>query len=180
MRVVGPRTDVVSFRQNGDMDPRIADDVDRRIIDQLRTDGRRSFGEIARNVGMSEVSVRSRYNRLRDLGVVQVVAMSDAVRLGEVEAHVLIGVRGAPVATVAGHLVRFPEVKFVGAALGNFDLIADVRCDDNKRLSTFLHDEVRRINGIDRMDVSVVLENLKDTYLWEGFRERVGRRMSAD
>ena len=132
------------------------------------------------HVGLSEVSVRSRYNRLRDLGVVQVVAMSDAVKLDEVECHLLISVRETTVAAVAKQLVKYPEVRFVGAALGGFDLVADIRCDDTQRLSTFLHDDVRRIRGIDRIETAVVLENLKDTYLWEGFRERVGRRAGPE
>ena len=37
------------------------DEVDRRIIDQLRLDGRMPFTEIARKVNISEASVRSRY-----------------------------------------------------------------------------------------------------------------------
>ncbi|MCU4673948.1 Lrp/AsnC family transcriptional regulator [Microbacterium fluvii] len=158
------------------MDPLLADDIDRRIIDQLRVDGRRSFGEIARNVGLSEVSVRSRYNRLRDLGVVQVVAMPDPIRMQQVECHLLIRVRDVGVEVVANHLAKHPEVKFIAATLGEFDLVVDVRFETNEALSQFLHTELRRIRGIDRVETSVVLENLKDSYLWEGFRERVGRR----
>ena len=151
------------------------DDFDRKIIDQLRIDGRRSFGEIGRYVGLSEASVRQRYNRLLDLGIVQVVAMSDAPKLGEVEAHVSVRVRGVTVESVARQLASHPEVKLVGATLGAFDLIVDVRCDDVAHLSTFVHDTARRIRGIESLETSTVLEILKDTYLWEGFREPVTR-----
>ena len=157
------------------MDPRLADSADRRIIDQLRIDGRRSFGEIGRYVGMSEASVRARYNRLRKLGIVQVVGMSDAPKLGEVEAHISIQVRGVPVESIARQLVAHPEVKFVGAALGAFDLVRDVRCDDNEHLSKFVHETVRRVRGIERLETVTVLEVLKDSYLWEGFREAIDR-----
>jgi Lrp/AsnC family transcriptional regulator for asnA, asnC and gidA len=157
------------------VDPRLADSVDRRIIDQLRIDGRRSFGEIGRYVGLGEAAVRSRYNRLRKLGIVQVVGMSDAPRLGEVEAHVSIQVRGVTVESVARQLAKHSEVKFVGAALGAFDLMLDVRCADNEHLSKFLHDTVRRIRGIERLETATVLEVLEDTYLWAGFREAVDR-----
>jgi Lrp/AsnC family transcriptional regulator, regulator for asnA, asnC and gidA len=157
------------------MDPLAADSIDRRIIDQLRIDGRRSFGEIGRYVGLSEASVRSRYNRLRKLGIVQVVGMSDAPRLGEVAAHISIKVRGVTVAGVARQLAGHPEVKFVGAALGAFDLMVDVRCDDNEHLSTFVHETVRRIRGIERLETATVLEVVEDTYLWAGFRDATDR-----
>jgi Lrp/AsnC family transcriptional regulator, regulator for asnA, asnC and gidA len=162
-------------RQNVLVDPRLADSIDRRIIDQLRIDGRRSFGEIGRYVGLSEASVRSRYNRLRKLGIVQVVGMSDAPKLGEVEAHISIQVRGVTVESVARQLAAHPEVKFVGAALGAFDLMLDVRCADNEHLSKFLHETVRRIRGIERLETATVLEVLVDTYLWAGFREALDR-----
>jgi Lrp/AsnC family transcriptional regulator for asnA, asnC and gidA len=157
------------------MDPLAADDLDRRIIDQLRIDGRRSFGEIGRYIGLSEAAVRSRYNRLRKLGIVQVVGMSYALKLGDVEAHVAIEVRGVTVETVAAQLCAFAEVKFVGAALGAYDLVLDVRCEDNAHLSRFLHDKLRRIRGIARMETLTILEVAVDSYLWAGFRQPVDR-----
>jgi Lrp/AsnC family transcriptional regulator for asnA, asnC and gidA len=151
------------------------DDFDRKIIDQLRIEGRRSFGVIGRYVGLSEASVRQRYHRLLDLGIVQVVAMSDAPRLGEIEAHLSLRVRGVTVSSVARQIASHVEVKYVGATLGAFDLSVDVRCADVSHLSSFVHDTVRRIRGIETLETSTVLEILKDTYLWEGFREPVSR-----
>lgn len=144
---------------------------DRDIIDQLRIDGRQSFGAIGHTVGLSETSVRQRYNRLLSLGIVQVVGMSDAPRLGEVEAHLSLRIRGVTVESVAHKLAAHPEVKFVGACLGSFDLSVDLRCDDIQHLSKFLHESVRRIRGIEHLETSTILEVLKDTYLWAGFRE---------
>jgi Lrp/AsnC family transcriptional regulator, regulator for asnA, asnC and gidA len=157
-----------------------ADTMDRRIIDQLRIDGRRSFSEIGRHIGLSEAAVRSRYNRLRKLGIVQVVGMSDALRLGEVSAHVLLQVRGVTVESVAMQLAAFPEVKFVGAMLGAYDLVLDVQCKDNTHLSRFLHETVRRIRGIERLETMTVLEVLVDSYLWAGFRDPVDRASPPD
>lgn len=154
------------------MDPMAADDLDRRIIDQLRIDGRRSFGEIGRYVGLSEAAVRTRYNRLRKLGIVQVVGMSDALKLGELTAHVAIEVRGVKLEIVAAQLSNFAEVKFVGAALGAYDLMLDLRCQDNAHLSTFLHETLRRVRGIERLETLTVLEVVTDSYLWAGFRSR--------
>lgn len=147
------------------------DTIDRKIIDQLRIDGRRSFAVIGRNVGLSEPSVRARYRRLSEAGIVQVVGMSDAPKLGEIEVHVAICVRGVAVATVAKQLAAMPEIKFVASAVGAYDLIADLRCADVIALSSILNEKVRRLNGVHHVDTTTVLEVLKDSYLWAGFRE---------
>ncbi|WP_216851392.1 Lrp/AsnC family transcriptional regulator [Herbiconiux sp. VKM Ac-2851] len=151
------------------------DVIDRKIIDQLRLDGRRSFGQIARYVGLTEGSVRQRYNRLLALGVVQVVGMPNSPRMGYVEAHLSIRVRGATVESVAKALAALPQVKYVGACIGSFDLSADVRCADQAEMNRLLTDTVRSILGIDVLETAAVLEVIKDEYVWSGFREPVGR-----
>lgn len=147
------------------------DSIDRKIIDQLRIDGRRSFAVIGRNVGLSEPSVRARYRRLSEAGIVQVVGMPDAPKLGDIEVHIAISVRGVTVAAVAKQLAAVPEIKFVASAVGAHDLIADLRCDDVVHLSAILNERVRRINGVQNVETLTVLEVMKDTYLWAGFRE---------
>ncbi|MFF9563803.1 transcriptional regulator, AsnC family [Leifsonia sp. 98AMF] len=147
------------------------DTIDRKIIDQLRVDGRRSFAVIGRNVGLSEPSVRARYRRLSKAGIVQVVGMPDAPKLGEIEVHIAIRIRGVAVAAVAKQLVTVPEIKFVASAVGAYDLIADLRCDDVIHLSSILNEKVRRVNGVQHVETMTVLEVMKDTYLWAGFRE---------
>lgn len=157
------------------MDIEAVDVIDRKIIDQLRIDGRRSFGEIGRYVGLSEGSVRARYKRLLSLGIVQVVGMPNATKVGFLQAHLSIRVRGATLAGVAAALSEMPEVKYVGACLGSYDLTVDVQFDDHSELAAFLSEKVRRVPGIESIDTATTLEVLKDTYLWAGFRDPVTR-----
>ncbi|MEV0974430.1 Lrp/AsnC family transcriptional regulator [Microtetraspora glauca] len=147
------------------------DDLDRHIIDQLRVDGRRSFGEIGRSIGLSEAAVRARFRRLNRRGVVQVVGMTDAVKMGQLEVHLAVRVQHIPVALVARELSRMAEVQYVASCVGPYDLIADVRCQDISHLAELLTERVRRINGVEHAEALTVLEVLKDTYLWAGFRE---------
>lgn len=151
------------------------DVIDRKIIDQLRLDGRRSFGQIARYVGLSEARVRQRYKRLLDLGVVQVIGMPNSPLLGYVEVRLSIRVRSSTVESVAQALSALAPVKYVGACIGAFDLIADVRCETQEELTTFLTDTVRVIPGVYVLETTNILEVIKDEYLWSGFRDPVGR-----
>ncbi|MEV7865643.1 Lrp/AsnC family transcriptional regulator [Streptomyces sp. NPDC088124] len=147
------------------------DDLDRQIIDQLRVDGRRSFGEIGRSIGLSEASVRARFGRLRRMNVLQVVGMTDSVKVGEIEVHLAVKVHHMPVALVARELSRMPEVRYVASCVGPYDLITDVRCQDLGHLAELLTERVRRVNGVAHAEALTVLEVIKDSYLWAGFRE---------
>ena len=45
------------------------DDVSKAIVEQLQLDGRRSYAEIGKKVGLSEAAVRQRVQKLTDFGV---------------------------------------------------------------------------------------------------------------
>ena len=58
------------------------DELDRRIISLLQMDGRASNAKIAREVGVSEGTVRRRLRRLIQEDVVKVVAVPNLEKLG--------------------------------------------------------------------------------------------------
>ncbi|GAA1794289.1 Lrp/AsnC family transcriptional regulator [Agromyces lapidis] len=149
----------------------LLDDVDREIIDQLRVDGRRSFSEIGRRIGYSEPTVRQRYNRLVSLGVIYVAGMYDETKIGGIAAHVGIRVSEVPVAKVAEQLAEHPQIKYVACTLGYYDIILDIAAPDAQALGKIVLQDLRRIRGISDLETLTVLEVMKDTYLWQGFRE---------
>src|SRR5439155_23091277 len=60
----------------------LLDDVSMQIIRELQRDGRRAYTSIAKTVGLSEAAVRQRVQRLLDAGVMQIVAVTDPLRVG--------------------------------------------------------------------------------------------------
>ena len=58
------------------------DEISKQIIEQLQHDGRKSYAEIGKVVGLSEAAVRQRVQKLTDSGVMQIVAVTDPLRLG--------------------------------------------------------------------------------------------------
>ena len=58
------------------------DEVDRAILERLEEDGRASYRQIARDVGVSEGTVRSRVGRLQRSGVLRILAFVDPSKLG--------------------------------------------------------------------------------------------------
>ena len=62
--------------------PDALDDPDKAIVELLQEDGRRSYTGIAAAVGLSEAAVRTRVQRLIEGNVVQIVGVTDPLRLG--------------------------------------------------------------------------------------------------
>ena len=60
----------------------LLDDVNKAIVEELQQDGRRTYGSIAVAVGLSEAAVRQRVQKMRDAGVMQIVAVTDPLQVG--------------------------------------------------------------------------------------------------
>ena len=142
------------------------DDVDRAIITELQVDGRMSYTALAPRVGLSQAAVRQRVTKLIDRGVMQVVAVTDPLRLGmTTQAMVGITVSG-DVRTVAAAVSACPEAEYVLITAGRYDVLAEVLCEDNESLLSLVNDRLRSIDGVASTEVFSVLKTEKMTFSW--------------
>lgn len=148
------------------MEVRVADQVDRRLIDALRADGRRPFSQIAVDLGVSESTVRARFARLSSLGILQVVGLADLHTVGAVEGHVTIQVLGRESKALAAQLAQRPEVKLVAEALGSADLVLDVAFPNLGTFQRFIKVELPAYGGVHRIEFLRTSEVVKDSYVW--------------
>src|SRR6478672_667265 len=108
------------------------DDVSKAIIEQLQQDGRRSYAAIGKVVGLSEAAVRQRVQRLVDHGVMQVVAVTDPLKLG-FSRQAMIGVRATgDLESVSDALAAMEEVDYVVVVAGSFDLLVEVVAESDE------------------------------------------------
>ena len=144
----------------------VLDDLAKDIITQLQEDGRRSYSAIGRAVGLSEAAVRQRVRGLIDAGVIQIVAVSDPLRLGfGLVAFVAVKVNG-DIKRVADALALISEIDYVVLAAGRFDIITEVVCEDNQHLLRLLNDQIRTIPGVADLETFISLGLHKQTYTW--------------
>jgi Lrp/AsnC family transcriptional regulator for asnA, asnC and gidA len=142
------------------------DKLDKRIIEELQRDGRASYAYLARAVGLSEAAVRQRVRHLLDLGVVQVVGVTDPLSLG-FSRQAMIGLRvDGDLRAVADRLAAVPEVDYVVICAGSFDLLAGVVCEDDQALLRLLNEAIRVIPGVRSTETFLYLELAKQTYTW--------------
>ena len=139
--------------------------LDKRIIEHLQADGRRAFTQIAADLGVSEAAVRARTNRLIQRGILQIVGVTDPLRLG-FHQMAMIGIRceSAKLIEVAECLAEMPEVDYVVVTAGSYDLLIETFCEDNDALLSFLVDRLRAIDGVRDTETFVYLRLVKQTY----------------
>jgi Lrp/AsnC family transcriptional regulator, regulator for asnA, asnC and gidA len=142
------------------------DAANRAIIEALQRDGRQPYGAIALSVGLSEAAVRRRVQRLREAGIMQIVAVTDPLRVG-FQRQALIGIKvEGDLREAARHLAGIEEVDYVVVCAGSFDLLAEIVCEDDDHLLAILNDHVRTIPGVTNTETFVYLRLEKQTYTW--------------
>jgi Lrp/AsnC family transcriptional regulator, regulator for asnA, asnC and gidA len=144
----------------------LLDAPNRSIIEALQRDGRQPYGAIAEEVGLSEAAVRRRVQRLRETGIMQIVAVTDPLQLGFTR-QALIGITvEGDVRRVADELAALREVDSVVVCAGSFDILAEIVCEDDERLLHVLNDSVRSIAGVRATETFLYLQLAKQTYTW--------------
>jgi Lrp/AsnC family transcriptional regulator for asnA, asnC and gidA len=144
----------------------LLDAANRAIIEALQQDGRRAYGAIAEEVGLSEAAVRRRVQRLRDNGVIQIVAVTDPLQLG-FNRQAMVGIRvEGDARQVAAKVAALDEVDYVVMCAGSFDVLAEVVCEDDDRLLHLLSESIRSIPGVRSTETFVYLKLAKQTYTW--------------
>jgi Lrp/AsnC family transcriptional regulator, regulator for asnA, asnC and gidA len=146
--------------------PIALDEVSKAIIEQLQEDGRRSYAEIGKAVGLSEAAVRQRVQKLTESGVMQVVAVTDPMQLGFFR-QAMVGIRvTGDSRAVAERLAEIPAVDYVVLTAGSFDVLAEVVCEDDDDLIELLNQRIRRIDGVQSTETFVYLKLQKQLYNW--------------
>jgi Lrp/AsnC family transcriptional regulator, regulator for asnA, asnC and gidA len=141
------------------------DEIAKAIIEQLQADGRQSYAAIGKAVGLSEAAVRQRVQRLHEAGVMQIVAVTDPLRLG-FRRQAMIGLRcEGDLEKVADELAAMDPIDYVVLTAGSFDLLLEVVCEDDDHLLEILS-RVRAVPSVTSTETFVYLKLRKQTYTW--------------
>jgi Lrp/AsnC family transcriptional regulator for asnA, asnC and gidA len=142
------------------------DDLSKAIVEQLQLDGRRSYAEIGKAVGLSEAAVRQRVQKLTDSGLMQIVAVTDPIQLGFTR-QAMIGIRASgDTVALAARISELPEVDYVVLTAGSFDILAECVVEDDEALIDLLNHRIRGIEGVIGTETFVYLRTVKERYDW--------------
>ena len=125
------------------------DQLDKQILSCLYEDVRISNRKIAVMLDITEGTVRTRINRMKEDKLVRFTAVVDA----KVYTHPVFGFVGintvdGSVRQVCEQLAALPELNFVATMLGRYDIICTFMLGDSEQLQTLLHAKIPAIAGV--------------------------------
>jgi Lrp/AsnC family transcriptional regulator, regulator for asnA, asnC and gidA len=133
------------------------DATDAAILTELQEDGRRPFREIARTLGVSERTVRTRVRAMNDAGVLRVLAFVEPARLGHsVLALVFLRVRVDAHDAIVAELTTWPEIAYVSSTMGRHDICVQVIARDVEGLWQLVNHRLRSVDGV--IDTETLME----------------------
>lgn len=144
------------------------DEIDLGLITAVVADGRQSNREIARQLGVSDGTIRARLRRMEEAGLLRIVALTDPVALGTVGsfAFLCIDVEGPLAAPIARKMAGLPEVRTCVTTMGRQDIFAVVACQTQADLIELVAERMRSIDGIRSTETIEAIEVVKHVYHW--------------
>jgi Lrp/AsnC family transcriptional regulator for asnA, asnC and gidA len=138
------------------------DEMDFDILKHLQEDGRRSYTDIAKDLGVSVATIRYRITKMLQDETLRVIGRAEPYRIGfgspaDLQVTVLPGFTIDEVAKV---IAQYPEVSYLAKVTGDYDLHMDVMCRDRDHLSRFVS-EIRKIPGVGNTRTNIILDVYK-------------------
>lgn len=139
------------------------DEISLQIIKHLR-DGRKSFGEIGKNLSITTNTVRARVKKLMKNGVLETIGSIDPEKIDN-HFLVIVGVRLKSMRLVdkGEEFSKLKGVISVAVVTGRFDLIMTVLLNNKFGLHEFYTQEVSKIEDVMSTETFVVYKN----YNWK-------------
>lgn len=149
-------------------EPDILDELDKRVIRILQDDGRRPNTEIAKELRVSETTVRKRISQLVSGGLINIVAVPTPRAVGmNLSAIIGISIVLPHLRDIADELKRQREVRYVGVSTGRYDIIVEAFFFNQQHFLDFISNRLGRMQGITGLETSIILEVVKFSYEWE-------------
>jgi DNA-binding Lrp family transcriptional regulator len=146
------------------------DDTDQAIIALLRADGRMPYRAIARELDVSENTVRARVRRMEESDTMRVVAVTDIEAAGYgMLLAIGVQVEGQSPEAVAHEMAVIPEVFSVSVVVGAQDIEILVVAQDQAALNELIANKLGAVPGVRRLTPALALDVLKNQPDWVPF-----------
>jgi Lrp/AsnC family transcriptional regulator for asnA, asnC and gidA len=143
------------------------DHIDRQIVALLSQQGRRSNVEIARELGLSEGTVRKRIDRLLANSVLNIRGLVEPAAVGCHTQAVFFLTAEVPQLDAAMQLLRdMPEVVSIYRLTGEYDLLVEAAFGSDGELADFITSRLSRVPGIVSSKTAHVLQVAKQRHEW--------------
>jgi DNA-binding Lrp family transcriptional regulator len=140
----------------------VFDDVDRALVDILRSDPRASNRSMAEAVGVTDETVAARLRRMLETGAMAMTAVVDWVATGYgARAVARARFEGIATAEAVKPLLDLEAVHAVAETTGAADAVIHLLARDTLELTQLVTDRLRSLDGLSHLTVDVVTETCK-------------------
>lgn len=144
------------------------DNTDLKILEILRDDAKKPFTEVARRVNVSQGTVHVRMAKLEEAGIVEKTTLKlNYAKLGY-DITAFIGIfleKSALYDKVVAKLKEIQEITSIHYTTGNYSMFVKIHCRDTNHLKEVLHDKMQQVDGIERTETMISLEESLDRNL---------------
>jgi len=139
------------------------DQLDIKILESLVKNGRKKYTNIAKELGVSEATIRTRIKSLIRKGYIKNFTVTiDPFKLGyKVLARIGIDADMNHINSIVNGLKSLKEIYLIALSTGTHDILVDVIVRDLEELKKFLTEKLGKINGVKNFDVSIIMEVYK-------------------
>lgn len=150
---------------NSKIRKRDIDSIDSKMINLLQRDGRLSNTDVAKRLGISEATVRSRLKRLIDEEYIQIVAVSNPFKLGfEIAGDLYIHVEMKKIINVIRELKKIKELWYVVMTTGESNINAEFVVKTLEDLNDLVYNKISKLDGITKVESSIIMKFVKRKY----------------
>lgn len=150
-----------NFEENADIDK-----TDLEIISVLLKNAKLTYNEIAEIINSSTSTVHIRIKKLEALNIIKGYNLRvDFTKLG-IKLTAFIGFIINPKLhkKIASELLKIQEIVDLHHTTGNFHMLAKIICKDSDQLKEILQDKITAIEGIEKTETMLSLEEIIHNY----------------
>ena len=137
------------------------------MIRLLQKDARIPNTEIAKRMGVSEATVRTRLNRLIKEELIQIVAVSNPLKLGfKIVGRIQIHVDIKKMDTIIEELKALKPLWFIVQTTGGTGIDTEFVVKDLDELNHLIFEKINHIDGVLKTETEMFLNYIKRQYDW--------------
>ena len=144
------------------------DKLDLQIIHEMMANAEISYADLGKKLFVSGGTIHVRIKKLEEAGIVKGTRLTVDLKLLGYDVIAFVGIyleKSSLYDTVARELQKIPEIVRLNYTTGNYSMFVKIHCKDTNHLKVVLHDKIQQIEGIERTETMISLEESLDRSL---------------
>lgn len=137
------------------------DELDLKLIQRLMANADSSYAELGEEMHVSPGTIHVRIKKLTEMGVIKNKIIKVDLKKVGFDVVAFIGVyleKSSLYDSVAKQMKKIPQVVRLNYTTGSYSMFIEIVCKDIDQLRKVLHDDLQKVQGIERTETLISLE----------------------